>query len=319
MAREHREPGCALVTGGAGFIGGHIVERLVAEGWQVRVLDDFSSGREANLAAVEGRYELFRGDLADEALLDRALPGVDVVFHEGAIASVPQSVDDPVRTHHVNLTGTLRVLEGARRHGVSRVVFAASSAAYGNDESLPKREGQKPDLLSPYAAQKYGSEIYLGLFHELYGLETVALRYFNVYGPRQDPKSDYAAVIPLFISAALRGDTLRIHGDGEQTRDFVFIEDVVEANLLAAGAVGAGGGVYNVASGRRTSVNDLVRAIERGIGRKIDVEYGEERAGDVKHSWADIEATRAALGYEPGVELEAGLERTIESFRDELS
>ncbi len=318
MADEQAEPRSALVTGGAGFIGGHIVERLVREGWQVRVLDDFSSGREANLAAVAGRVELLRGDLADETVLDQALSGVDVVFHEGAIASVPQSVDDPVRTHHVNLTGTLRVLEGARRHGVSRVVFAASSAAYGNDETLPKRESQKPDLLSPYAAQKYGSEIYLQLFHELYGLETVALRYFNVYGPRQDPKSDYAAVIPLFISAALRGDTLRIHGDGEQTRDFVFIDDVVEANLRAARAEGAGGGVYNVASGRRTSVNDLVRAIEQGVGRKIDVEYGEARAGDVKHSWADIEATRAALGYAPGVELETGLERTIESFRDEL-
>lgn len=316
MAGEPGSPGCALVTGGAGFIGGHIAERLVADGWQVRVLDDFSSGRAANLAAVEGRYELHRGDLSDDALLDAALPGVDVVFHEGAIASVPQSVDDPIRTHQVNLTGTLRVLEGARRHGVRRVVFAASSAAYGNDESLPKREGQKPDLLSPYAAQKYGSEIYLRLFHELYGLETVALRYFNVYGPRQDPASDYAAVIPIFIAAALRGETLRIHGDGEQTRDFVFIEDVVRANLAAAKAPAAAGGVFNVASGRRTSVNDLVRAIERGIGRPVDVKHEGERAGDVKHSWADIEATRAALGYEPGVELETGLERTIESFRD---
>jgi len=319
MAGEPESPGCALVTGGAGFIGGHIVERLVADGWQVRVLDDFSSGREANLHAVEGRFELFRGDLADEAMLDRAMPGADVVFHEGAIASVPQSVDDPIRTHNVNLTGTLRVLEAARRHGVGRVVFAASSAAYGNDETLPKREDQKPDLLSPYAAQKYGSEIYLKLFHELYGLETVALRYFNVYGPRQDPKSDYAAVIPLFISAALRGDSLRVYGDGEQTRDFVFIEDVVQANLAAATAPGAAGGVFNVASGCRTSVIDLVRAIERGIGHEIHVEYEGERAGDVKHSWADIEATRDVLGYEPGVGLEAGLERTIEHFRDERS
>jgi len=313
---DNGSPGSALVTGGAGFIGGHIVERLVADGWQVRVLDDFSSGRVSNLAAVEGRYELFRGDLSDDAVLDAAVPGVDVIFHEGAIASVPQSVDDPLRTHQVNLTGTLRVLEAARRHGVGRVVFAASSAAYGNDETLPKREDQKPDLLSPYAAQKYGSEIYLGLFHELYGLETVALRYFNVYGPRQDPKSDYAAVIPLFITAALRGETLRIYGDGEQTRDFVFVDDVVQANLAAATAPGVGGRVFNVASGRRTSVNDLVRSIASGVGRELDVKYGEDRAGDVKHSWADIEATRAALGYEPGVELETGLARTVESFRD---
>ncbi len=319
MAGEPKGRGVALVTGGAGFIGGHIVERLVAEGWRVRVLDDFSSGREANLRAVDGRYELVRGDLADPATLDRAMPEVEVVFHEGAIASVPQSVDDPIRTHHVNLTGTVRVLEAARSHGARRVVFAASSAAYGNDETLPKREDQKPDLLSPYAAQKYGSELYLRLFHDLYGLETVALRYFNVYGPRQDPKSDYAAVIPLFVSAALRGNTLRIYGDGEQTRDFVFVDDVVSANLAAATAEGAPGGVFNVASGRRTSVNDLVRAIESGIGRPIDVEYTEERAGDVTHSWADIDATRTALGYEPKVGLEVGLERTIESFRDGLA
>lgn len=310
---------CALVTGGAGFIGGHIVERLLADGWRVKVLDDFSSGRASNLVAVEGRYELFRGDLSDDDVLDAAVPGSDVIFHQGAIASVPQSVDDPLRTHQVNLTGTLRVLEAARRHGAGRVVFAASSAAYGNDESLPKREDQKPDLLSPYAAQKYGSEIYLSLFHRLYGLETVALRYFNVYGPRQDPKSDYAAVIPLFIAAALRGDTLRIHGDGEQTRDFVFVEDVVQANLAAATARCAGGRVFNVASGRRTSLNDLVRAIARGVDRELDVEHGAERVGDVKHSWADIEATRAALGYEPGVSLDEGLARTIEHFRGGLA
>jgi len=315
MSATAKGPGCALVTGGAGFIGGHIVERLVGDGWRVRVLDDFSSGRASNLAACEGRYELHRGDLTDPDLLDAAVSGADVIFHEGAIASVPQSIDDPERTHLVNLTGTLRVLEAARRHRVGRVVFAASSAAYGNDTSLPKREDQKPDILSPYAAQKYASELYLKLFHDLHGLETVALRYFNVYGPRQDPKSDYAAVIPLFIAAALREKTLCIHGDGEQTRDFVYIDDVVEANVLAATATGAGGGVYNVASGRRTSVNDLVRVIAGCVGRDVDVKHDEARAGDVRHSWADIERTRAALGFEPSVDLQTGLERTVESFR----
>jgi UDP-glucose 4-epimerase len=310
-------PGCALVTGGAGFIGGHLVERLVSDGWQVRVLDDFSSGRASNLSACEGRFELHRGDLTDVDLLDRAVSGTDVIFHEGAIASVPQSIDDPERTHHVNTTGTLRVLQAARRHGVRRVVFAASSAAYGNDETLPKREDQRPDILSPYAAQKYASELYLGLFHDLYGLETVALRYFNVYGPRQDPKSDYAAVIPLFIAAALREKTLRIHGDGEQTRDFVYVDDVVEANLLAAGAPGVGG-VYNVASGRRTSVNDLVRVISSCVGREVDVKFEDERAGDVRHSWADIDRTRAALGFTPSVDLQTGLERTVDAFRGDL-
>ena len=308
----------ALVTGGAGFIGGHIVERLLRDGWQVRVLDDLSSGRASNLAAAGDGFELHRGCLTDPALLDAAAEGVDVIFHEGAIASVPQSIDDPERTHHVNATGTLRVLEAARRHGVGPVGFAASSAAYGNDETLPKRESQKPDILSPYAAQKLMGETYLALFHDLYGLETVALRYFNVYGPRQDPTSGYAAVIPLFIAAALREETLRVHGDGEQTRDFVYIDDVVEANLLAATAEGVGGGLFNVASGRRTSVNDLIAAIGKSLGRELDVVHEGERAGDVKHSWADIERTRSALGYEPRVDLQTGLDRTIEAYRAEL-
>ena len=304
----------ALVTGGAGFIGGHLVERLCADGWNVRVLDDFSTGREANLAAVAERIELLRGDICDAELLARAVRGVEVVFHQAAVASVPRSVAEPIRTNSINVGGTLAVLDAARHASVRRVVYAASSAAYGNAPGLPKVEHMPANLLSPYALQKHAGESYCRLYTSLYGLETVALRYFNVYGPRQDPKSEYAAVIPMFITACLRGEPATIYGDGEQTRDFVMVYDAVHANLLAADAQRAPGGVFNIAAGRRTSLNELIGLIREETGAKARPRHAPPREGDVRDSVASLESARELLGYEPRVTLREGLRITIESF-----
>ena len=304
----------ALVTGGAGFIGGHLVAGLVAEGWRVRVLDDFSSGFESNLADVVDVVELLRGDVRDEVTLARAVAGVEVVFHQAAVASVPRSVAEPLRTNSVNLDGTLQVLEAARRAGVRRVVYAASSSAYGNSEELPKVETMTAEPLSPYALQKLAGELYCQLYSSLYGLETVALRYFNIFGPRQDPKSEYAAVIPRFICAALAGEGATIFGDGKQTRDFIFVQDAVRANLLAADSVRASGAVINVATGRRISLNDLWRAIREITGVTAPSRHLPARAGDVRDSVADPTLARELLGFEPAVDLREGLRRTALSF-----
>lgn len=303
-----------LVTGGAGFIGSHLVDRLVAEGFAVRVLDDFSTGREANLVRSADRIELLRGDLCDEALVARALEGVELVFHQAAIPSVPRSVAEPLRTHAVNADGTLLLLETARRADVRRVVFAASSSVYGESEALPKVESMPAMPLSPYALQKYVGEVYCRLYTQLYGLETVALRYFNVFGPRQNPESDYAAVIPLFIRNYLRGDAPRVFGDGEQTRDFTYVSDAVEANLRAADAPRAAGAVVNVAGGRETSVNELAFRIRELTGATLDPIYDPPRAGDVRHSVAGLARARELLGYAPAVDLREGLEHTIKSI-----
>ena len=305
----------ALVTGGAGFIGSHLVDRLLAEGHEVRVLDDFSSGRDVNLDNAKSKITLFRGSICDEEVVARAIEGCDVVFHEAAVPSVPRSVAEPVRTNSVNIDGTLLVLETARRMGVRRVVFAASSSAYGDTETLPKVESTPATPLSPYALQKYAGEVYCRLYHELYGLETVALRYFNVFGPRQNPESEYAAVIPRFICACLRGEPPRIFGDGEQTRDFTFVSDAVEANVLASRAPHAAGAVINVAGGHRTSLNQLFAAIRRQTDAKIEAIHEEARVGDVRHSLASLDRARELLGYAPVVELDFGLAKTIESFR----
>jgi UDP-glucose 4-epimerase len=304
----------ALVTGGAGFIGSHLVAGLLAEGWEVRVFDDFSSGREANLADVVDAIELVRGDVRDAAALARAVAGIDVVFHQAALASVPLSIAEPFRTHAVNVDGTLQVLEASRRGGVRRVVYAASSSAYGDGEELPKVETLAANPVSPYALQKYTGELYCGLYAGLYGLETVALRYFNIFGPRQDPKSEYAAVIPRFICAALAGEGATIYGDGEQTRDFAFVQDAVRANLLAADAERAPGAVINVATGRRTSLNQLWSLIRDVTGAGRDATHAEPRQGDVRDSVADLSRARELLGFEPAVDLREGLRRTAESF-----
>jgi UDP-glucose 4-epimerase len=309
----------ALVTGGAGFIGGHLVAGLVAEGWRVRVLDDFSSGFESNLAEVADLVELLRGDVRDEGALARAVAGVEVVFHQAAVASVPASVAEPLRTSSVNLDGTLKVLEASRRAGVRRVVYAASSSAYGNDEQLPKIETMPAQPLSPYALQKLTGEHYCRLYTGLYGLETVALRYFNVFGPRQDPRSEYAAVIPRFICAALAGEGAIIFGDGGQTRDFIFVQDAVRANLLAADAERASGAVVNVATGRRTSLNHLWETIREITGVTLASRHAPARAGDVRDSVADLSRARGLLGFEPAVDLREGLRRTVLSFSQKAS
>lgn len=306
---------CALVTGGAGFIGGHLTDRLVRDGWSVRVLDDFSSGREENLVGARAEIELLRGDLRDRELLGRALAGVEVVFHQGAVPSVPRSLAEPERTNDVNVTGTLGLLEAARGAGVRRLVFAASSSAYGDTPVLPKVESMPPNPLSPYALQKFAGERYCQLYHQLYGFETVALRYFNVYGPRQDPNSQYAAVIPSFVTACLEERSPQVNGDGEQTRDFTFVADAVQANLCAADAPGAAGAVVNVAGGRRVSLNAILAEIRDITGSLVAPEYGPARAGDVRDSQADLSLARELLGYEPKVGLREGLERTIASHR----
>jgi UDP-glucose 4-epimerase len=307
--------GTALVTGGAGFIGSHLVDRLLRDGWRVRVLDDFSSGREENLAASRAHIELHRGDLCDDALIARAVTGADAVFHEAAIPSVPRSVAEPALTNRVNLDGTLGLLQAARAAGVRRFVFAASCAAYGNGEQLPKQEDMPAAPESPYALQKIAAEGYCTLFARLYGLETVALRYFNVYGPRQNPQSEYAAVLPRFITECLAGRAPTIHGDGEQTRDFVFVGDIVEANLLAASSARAVGSVVNVAGGRRISLNELLRAIQAVAGTQLAAQHGPARAGDVRHSLASLVRAEKLLGFRPQTTLLDGLAVTIDSYR----
>ena len=304
----------ALVTGGAGFIGGHLVEALCAAGWSVRVLDDFSSGREPNLAAVRGAVELVRGDIRDTDTVVKAVRDVEVVFHQAAVPSVPRSLAEPLRTNSVNVDGTLGVLEAARQAGVRRVVYAASSSAYGDTPVLPKVETMPASPLSPYALQKYTGEVYCRLYARHYGLETVALRYFNVYGPRQDPKSEYAAVIPRFVTACLRGEPPIIYGDGEQTRDFTMVRDAVRANLLAADAPRASGQMCNVAGGVRTSLNQLFALIREATGASVDPRYVPARDGDVRDSLASLERASDLLGYQPTVSLREGLRITIESF-----
>jgi UDP-glucose 4-epimerase len=304
----------ALVTGGAGFIGSHLVTGLVTEGWSVRVLDDLSSGREANLADVRDAVELLRGDVRDPAALASAVAGVEVVFHQAALASVPLSVAEPLRTHAVNVDGTLNVLDAARRAGVRRVVYAASSSAYGDGEELPKVETMAPNAISPYALQKHAGELYCALYTSLYRLEAVALRYFNIFGPRQDPNSEYAAVIPRFICAALAGEGATIYGDGEQTRDFAYVQDAVRANLLAADAERAPGAVINVATAKRTSLNELWRAIRAITGVQAEARFLPPRAGDVRASVADLSRARELLGFEPSIDLHEGLRRTVEYF-----
>ncbi len=304
-----------LVTGGAGFIGSSLCHALVARGDMVRVLDNFATGRAENLAALEGKIELVRGDICSPETVRAAMQGVDYVLHQAALPSVQRSIDNPRETDRVNVAGTLEVLTAAREAQVKRVVFAASSSVYGESPTLPKVETMVPDPLSPYAVSKLAAEAYCRVFFHNYGLETVALRYFNVFGPRQDPKSHYAAVIPRFVTAALAGEPPTVYGDGEQSRDFCFIENCVEANLLACTAPGAPGKVFNIACGTRTSLNDTLRLLSEILGRPIQPNHQPPRSGDIKHSLADVSRARSILGYTGKISFAEGLARTVAWFR----
>jgi nucleoside-diphosphate-sugar epimerase len=308
-----------LVTGGAGFIGSNLVGALLERGYKVRVLDNFSTGKRENLVEFEGEIELIEGDIRDLATCHRAMAGVDYVLHQAALGSVPRSVDDPITTNDVNINGTLNVLVAARDAGVKRLVAAASSSAYGDTDVLPKVESMTPRPLSPYAVTKLVLEHYISVFHRVYGLEAIALRYFNVFGPKQDPTSTYAAVIPKFVSALLRDQAPTITGDGEQSRDFSYIENVIDANLKACftDAV-ACGQVYNVACNDRVTLNEIYREISRLLEKRIAPIYGPDRRGDVKHSQADIELAKRYLGYEPLVDWRQGLYRAIDWYKANL-
>lgn len=303
-----------LVTGGAGFIGSHIASRLVRDGHTVRVLDNLSTGRRENLIDLAGQIEFMDGDITNSKSLERSLDGVDVVFHQAALASVPRSIEKPLETHNACATGTLMLLDAANRAGVRRVVYAASSSAYGDQPEMPKHESQVPAVLSPYAASKLAGELYLRAFANCYDIETVALRYFNVFGPRQDPDSPYSAVIPLFVKALMAGEQPTIFGDGEQSRDFTYVDNVVEANILAAHADGVSGNVYNVACGKSYSLIEMLRTLCQLMECSFDPEFAEPRAGDVKHSWADISAAERDLGYEVKIDFHEGLRRTVEAY-----
>ena len=303
-----------LVTGGGGFIGSNLVRGLLERGDTVRILDNFATGNRANLAGLEDDVEVVEGELRSYERVHNAVRGVEVVFHQGALPSVPRSVQDPLTTSAVTIEGTLNVLLAARDENVQRVVYASSSSVYGNSGTLPRTESQQPDPISPYAVAKLAAELYCVSFHRVYGIDTVALRYFNVFGPRQDPKSQYAAVVPRFIAAIHQGHAVPIHGDGTQSRDFTYVANVVEANLLAGERKDAGGTVLNIATGRQASVNELADAIGAVLGKPVEKEYLPVRKGDVRDSWADVAAARRVLGYEAAISLEDGLRLTAEAY-----
>lgn len=305
----------AAVTGGAGFIGHHLVTGLLSRGDQVNVIDDLSTGQRSRLASFGGRVVVTEGSILDPSALDEVLAGCEVVFHEAAIASVARSLVEPRMTNDVNVNGTIEVILAAARHGVRRVVFAGSSAVYGAPEELPCRESQRPDPMSPYGASKLAAEHYLHSLGQLHGVETAVLRYFNVYGPGQDPMAEYAAVVPRFIMAALNGGRPMINGSDDISRDFVYVEDVVEANLLAARPSSPSFLTCNIASGLRTSLRELLSAISVAAGRDMEPDFGPPRPGDIQHSQADISVARQELGYNPAVSLNDGIARALESFR----
>jgi len=307
----------ALVTGGAGFIGSHLAARLVVDGHDVRVLDNFATGRRSNIAAIGGDIDLVEGDIQSYERTHKAVRGCDIVFHQAALPSVPRSIQDPLTSNATNVIGTLNILLAARDEDVQRVVCASSSSVYGANPTLPKQEDMATVPISPYATAKLAGEGYCRSFGIGYGLGTVALRYFNVFGARQDPTSQYAAVIPNFITALLDNQPLTIFGDGEQSRDFTHVDNVVQANLLAMDASNVSGMVFNVACGRKVSLNELVAELQELIGSDIETIYAPARAGEVLHSVASLERARTELGYEPEVGLRDGLTRTIEHYREQ--
>ncbi len=303
-----------VVTGGAGFIGSNLSAELCKEN-EVTIVDDFSTGKESNIKGIIGfgGARLIRRSVTDLEAMKEAFKSTDFVFHQAAIPSVPRSVSDPIKTNDAGITGTLKVLVAARECGVEKVVFASSSSVYGETEMLPKREDMECRPMSPYAVSKLAGEHYCRVFTELYGLKTVALRYFNVYGPMQDPKSEYAAVIPRFIDCAFRGEAFPIYGDGLQSRDFTYVKDVVRANLLAAESKATG--VYNIGSGKRTTVIELAKAISEVLGCEMRIAHLSPRSGDVRDSWADISKAKRDWGFEPAYSLKEGIAETVEWFR----
>lgn len=307
-----------LVTGGAGFIGSSICKRLVADGCFVRVVDNLLTGKRSNLAPIMDKIEFVEADMGDPEVARAVVKGIDVVFHEGALPSVPRSVDEPDLTHRHCIDATFTMLMAARDARVKRFVYAASSSAYGDTPTLPKVETMCPDPLSPYAVGKLVGEYYLSVFAKVYGLETISLRYFNVFGPGQDPASQYAAAIPAFVTAILKDKPPTIYGDGEQSRDFTYIDNVVHANLLAARAKKTAGEVINVACGEAVTVNAIIAEINRLLGKKVQPNYVAARAGDVKHSLADISEARKLIGFEPVVLFQEGLEKSIDWYRRNL-
>jgi nucleoside-diphosphate-sugar epimerase len=307
-----------MVTGGAGFIGSNIAEELVRLGEEVVVFDNLSTGHEGNIEHFRDGITFIKGDIRNASEVRKALEGVDHVLHQAALASVPRSIDDPVLVNEVNTGGTLTVLEEARHAGVKSLVYAASSSAYGDSEVLPKKEDMLPAPLSPYAITKLVGEHYCSVYSKVYGLPTISIRYFNVFGPRQDPASQYAAVIPIFITSLLRGEAPTIFGDGEQSRDFTYVSNIVKANILAASCPDAAGQVVNVACGGRFTLNELYARLCELIGTSIDAQYDDPRPGDVKHSHADIEMARELLGFSVETGLEEGLEKTVEWYRKSM-
>jgi UDP-glucose 4-epimerase len=307
-----------LVTGGAGFIGSHLAEALVRRGHRVVVLDNFFSGRRFNLQAVRGDVELIRGDCAHPAAARRAVSGVEVVYHQAAVPSVARSVDDPALSHRANATATLTMLVAARDAGVRRFVYAGSSSVYGDTPRLPKREEMPTKPLSPYAVGKLMGEHYLRVFAHLYGMETLTLRYFNVFGPRQDASSPYSGVISLFITALLKGEVPVIYGDGRQSRDFTYVDNVVQGNLLALRAKGLRGQVVNLATGRRVTLNQLLSALSSETNTRPKPRRLAPRPGDIRHSLADVRLAGRLLRYRQGVDLETGLSRTVDWYREQL-
>jgi UDP-glucose 4-epimerase len=304
-----------VVTGGAGFIGSALVRKLLNENGEVAVIDNLLTGRESNLDEVRGKIVFYRIDIRDQAALVPAMQGTDVVFHLAAIPSVPRSIDDPVPSHEVNIDGTFNVFRAAREAGVRRVVYAASSSAYGDSETLPKIESMPPRPKSPYAVQKLLGEYYASVFYSCFGMETVSLRFFNVYGPRQDPSSAYSGVLSLFMKHILARTSPTIFGDGEQSRDFTFVEDVADLCIKAATAPGAAGKMYNAGNGGRYTLNFIWDALQKMEGVTIPARYGPPRAGDVRHSMADTTAAVAELGHAPQFTIEEGLKRTLEWYR----
>src|SRR6266850_2551716 len=308
-----------VVTGGGGFIGSHIVEELVRRKQTVKVIDNFSTGKRENVKPFGGAVEVIEADLSSAPDLTAVFQGTDYVIHQAAIPSVPKSIIDPVKSHSANVDGTLQVLLAARDARVRRVVYASSSSLYGDSPTLPKHEGMIPKPLSPYGAQKLFGEMYAQVFTRAYSLETVSLRYFNVFGPRQDRMSQYSGVLALFIPAVLEGRQPKIYGDGLQSRDFTYVQNVVEANLLACTTPGVAGEVFNIACGDRITVNSMLQQVNTIIGKDIAPIYAEPRAGDIKHSQADITKAQEKLGYKPQISFEEGLRRTIEWYRANIS